>query len=100
MTVIVILLLDLILGIKGSITQIETCYILFLVIPIASFSCLSRPVENSFMKRHVLSPKYLDHLTMRSLDYAIYLLRQSAIKVIMAGILFYLVRIYYLYAMI
>ena len=43
------------------------------------------------MKRLVLSPKYLSHL-----DYAIFLLKQSFVKVVMGAGIFYCVRIYYL----
>lgn len=43
------------------------------------------------MKRHVLSPKYLSYM-----DYAVFMLKSSAVKVVFAAFIFYAIRIYYL----
>ena len=51
---------------------------------------MSRPSKNSVMKRHVLSPKYLLYL-----DFAIYIIKASFIKVIFTVLAMYSVRIFY-----
>ena len=52
---------------------------------------MARPTKNSVMKRHMLSPKYLEVL-----DFAIFMLKSNFIKVIIATLLIYLLRILYL----
>lgn len=84
------LFIDLILGINYFISETETLYILFLLLPVSAFACLSRPTKNSNMKRHVLSPKYLPYL-----NYAIFLLKASLIKMLLAASVLYGVKIYY-----
>jgi hypothetical protein len=84
------LFIDLILGINYFISETETVYILFLLLPVSSFACLSRPTKNSTMKRHVLSPKYLPYL-----NHAIFLLKASLIKILLAACVLYGVKIYY-----
>jgi hypothetical protein len=51
---------------------------------------MARPTKNSIMKRHVVSPKYLEVL-----DYAIFMMKSNYIKVILASLMLYLVRILY-----
>ena len=55
-----------------------------------SISCMSRATKNSVMKRHVLSPKYLQHL-----DFAIFMLKSNIAKVFMTTFLLYSVRMLY-----
>ena len=86
-----IFLIDLCLGMYNYIDQLETLYILFVFVPLFSFSCMSRPTKNSIMKRHVLSPKYLPYL-----DFAIYIIKSSFLKMIVGAALLYSVRIFYL----
>ncbi|CDW88835.1 transmembrane protein [Stylonychia lemnae] len=86
-----IFLLDLCLGLYNYIDQLETLYILFVFVPLFSFSCMSRPTKNSIMKRHVLSPKYLPYL-----DFAIFMIKSSFLKMIVGAALMYSVRIFYI----
>lgn len=51
---------------------------------------MARPTKNSVMKRHMLSPKYLEVL-----DFAIFMLKSNLIKVVLASFMLYLVRILY-----
>jgi len=88
--VFLILFLDLVIGVNHYCTQLEILYILCIFVPIFSFSCMARPTKNSVMKRHMLSPKYLEVL-----DFAIFMLKSNLIKVLIATLLIYLVRILY-----
>lgn len=63
---------------------------LFIFVPVFSFSCMSRPSKNSMMKRHTLSPKYLAYL-----DYAVYMIKASFLKIFTSCVLMYAVRIFY-----
>jgi hypothetical protein len=85
--------IDLILGVNPILTGTEACYILFLLIPVSALTCLSRPTKMSHMKRHVLSAKYKPYL-----DYALYVLKVSFIKIILATAIIYGIRIYYYHA--
>ena len=91
LNVFLILFVDLILGLHHYCTQLEVIYILCIFVPLFSLSCMARPTKNSVMKRHVLSPKYLEVL-----DFAIFMLKSNLIKVIIASLLLYLIRIFYL----
>ena len=90
LNVFLILFVDLILGVHHFCTQLEVLYILCIFVPIFSLSCMARPTKNSVMKRHVVSPKYLEVL-----DYAIFMLKSNMIKVVIASLMLYLVRILY-----
>lgn len=46
-----VLFMDLFLGLNSIIIEAEALYILYLMTPILSFACLSRPTKNSVMKR-------------------------------------------------
>ena len=39
--------------------DLQTLFILVVSIPLSAISCLARPTDNSIMKVHVVSPKYL-----------------------------------------
>ena len=82
--------MDLILGVPAYCTQLEVLYILCIFVPIFSLSCMARPTKNSVMKRHMLSPKYLEVL-----DFAIFMMKSNLIKVVIASFMLYLVRILY-----
>jgi len=86
-----ILFVDLMLGLHHYCTQLEVLYILCIFVPVFSLSCMARPTKNSIMKRHVVSPKYLEVL-----DYAIFMMKSNYIKVILASLMLYLVRMLYL----
>lgn len=86
-----IFFIDLCLGLYSFCDILETIYIQIIFIPLLSFVCLARPTKNSAMKRHVLSPKYLQHL-----DFAIYMLKASFLKVFLAVVMMYAIRIYYM----
>jgi hypothetical protein len=90
LNVFLILLVDLVLGLHHFCTQLEVLYILCVFVPLFSLSCMARPTKNSIMKRHVLSPKYLEVL-----DFAIFMLKSNLIKILMASILIYMIRILY-----
>ena len=41
----------------------QTLYFIVISIPISVISCLARPTDNSIMKVHVASPKYMERLS-------------------------------------
>lgn len=51
---------------------------------------MSRPTKNSVMKRHVLSPKYLEYM-----EYAVFVLKSNIVKIILTTGLLYSVRCLY-----
>lgn len=90
-TVFTVLFVDLALGLYHYCNQLEVLYILIIFVPIFALSCMSRPTKNSIMKRHVLSPKYLQYL-----DFAVFMLKSNIIKVFLVTGLLYAVRFLYL----
>jgi hypothetical protein len=56
---------------------------------------MARPTKNSVMKRHVLSTKYKDVLSV--MDYAVFMLKGNIMKVIVSTFCVYLVRILLIY---
>jgi hypothetical protein len=90
-----VLFIDLILGLHHFCTQVEVLYLLCLLIPVFSLSCMARPTKNSVMKRHVLSTKYKDVLA--AMDHAVFILKSNLLKVVVASFCIYLVRILFLY---
>ena len=85
-----LLFIDLVLGVHHYCDQLEVMYILCIMVPIFSLSCMARPSKNSVMKRHVLSPKYLQYL-----DYVIFMIKSNAAKVFLTTALFYAIRMLY-----
>lgn len=85
-----VLFLDLVLGLDHFCDQLEVLYILLIFTPLFSLTCMSRPTKNSVMKRHVLSPKYLEYM-----DFAVFLLKSNIFKVILTTGLLYCVRCLY-----
>ena len=54
------LVLCLLLGVTiAYLDSIQTLFILVVSIPLSAISCLARPTDNSIMKVHVVSPKYI-----------------------------------------
>jgi hypothetical protein len=88
--VFLIMFVDLVLGLYNYCDQLETIYTLFIFVPALSFTCLSRPTKNSVMKRHVLSPKYLQYL-----DFAIFMIKACILKVLCCSFMIYAIRIFY-----
>lgn len=86
----IILLIDLILGVNSFLSEIETIYILFLLLPVTSITFLAKPTKNAVMKRHVHSPKYLPYL-----NHSIFLLKSSLIKILLTSFILFGIKILY-----
>jgi hypothetical protein len=90
MTLFLVLFVDLVLGFHHYCEELEVLFILLIFVPAFALSCMSRPTKNSVMKRHVLSPKYLQYL-----DYVVFMLKSNLVKVILVTGLLYAVRMLY-----
>jgi hypothetical protein len=91
LNVFAVLFVDLCLGLEHYCSQLEVLYTLLVFTPLFSLSCMSRPTKNSVMKRHVLSPKYLQHL-----DFALFQVKSNLAKIFLTTALLYSVRALYL----
>jgi len=80
------------LGMDTFLSQFQTIYILMIMTPLFAFSFLSRPADNSIMKVHVVSPKYI-----RRLESTLITIKMSILKTIIAAILLIIIKIVYLY---
>ena len=62
--------------------DLQTLYILVLSIPLSTISCLARPTDNSNMKVHVVSPKYIQYMQS-----TVVMIKGAVIKVIVSSLI-------------
>jgi hypothetical protein len=90
--VIMTLLINQILGMDPFFGQVQTLYIIVVLIPLSAITCLAKPSENAIMKVHVVSPKYMTVLNSTWL-----MVKRNFIKVFLAAILLTSTKIMQLY---